>query len=118
MTETLPNDIKRWTAKRRTALVLQIIKGETTVRKAAREHGLKASDVQHWFDSFMSGGENNLRSKPREELEHKEHQIKRLNFTANQPGPDPSVSPCGLQLDHLLHGIDQLLTSPDQLQKS
>ena len=27
MTETLPNDIKRWTAKRRTALVLQIIKG-------------------------------------------------------------------------------------------
>ena len=78
MTETLPNDIKRWTAKRRTALVLQIIRGETTVRKAAREHGLKASDVQHWFDSFMSGGENNLRSKPREELEHKEHQIKRL----------------------------------------
>ena len=78
MTETLPNDIKRWTAKRRTALVLQIIKGETTARKAAREHGLKASDFQHWFDCFMSGGENNLRSKPREELEHKEHQIKRL----------------------------------------
>ncbi len=78
MKETLPCEIKRWTAKRRTALVVQIIKGETTARKAAREYGLKTSDIQHWYDSFMSGGENSLRSRPREELLHKEHQIKRL----------------------------------------
>ena len=92
MTETLPNDIKRWTAKRRTALVLQIVRGETTVREAAREHGLKASDVQHWYDSFMSGGENSLRSRPREELELKEHQL---------PPLQPQVAPLVFDIDIL-----------------
>ena len=37
MTE-LPSEIKRWTAKRRTALVLQLLRGETTVAEAARQH--------------------------------------------------------------------------------
>ncbi|RVU44712.1 hypothetical protein EA187_09215 [Lujinxingia sediminis] len=38
MSEELPEDIKRWTSKRRTALVLQIIRGETTVNVAARQY--------------------------------------------------------------------------------
>ena len=33
--------IQRWTVRRRTALVLSILKGEATVREAARKHGLK-----------------------------------------------------------------------------
>ncbi len=67
MSEQLPQKIKRWTAKRRSALVIQLIKGETSVREAARKHGLKASEVQGWHDVFMSGAENSLRSKPRDE---------------------------------------------------
>lgn len=71
-------EIKRWTAKRRTHLVLSIIRGETTVEKAAREYGLKVQQVQHWYDEFLSGGENSLRSRPREEQERKEREIRKL----------------------------------------
>ena len=34
----LPEEIQRWTAKRRAALVLSILKGETTGVEAARKH--------------------------------------------------------------------------------
>ena len=39
MTE-IPEDVKRWTAKRRSALVLSILRGETSAQEAARAHGL------------------------------------------------------------------------------
>ena len=34
----LPDDLQRWTAKRRAALVLSILKGETSPQEAARRH--------------------------------------------------------------------------------
>lgn len=34
----IPDEVQRWTAKRRVALVLTILKGETTVVEAARKH--------------------------------------------------------------------------------
>ena len=54
MTSELPDQIKRWTAKRRSALVLQILKGETTVREAARQHGLKPSEIEDWKERFIA----------------------------------------------------------------
>lgn len=78
MSEQLPDKIKRWTAKRRSALVIEIIKGKTTVREAARKHGLKASEIQEWHDRFLAGAENSLRSKPRDETAMLEEQNKRL----------------------------------------
>ena len=78
MNEKLPEKIKRWTAKRRAALVIQILKGETTVREAARQHGLKASEVQQWYDRFLDGAENNLRTKPRDEQAMLVQENKRL----------------------------------------
>ena len=35
----VPEDVQRWTAKRRVALVLSIVRGETSVAEAARKHG-------------------------------------------------------------------------------
>lgn len=78
MGEKSEKTIKRWTAKRRTALVLEILRGQTTVQEASRQHGLKVSEIQHWRDEFLSAGENALRSKPREEQARKEEEIKRL----------------------------------------
>lgn len=39
---------ERWTAKRREVLVMSILKGETSVAKAARMHGLMVADVDDW----------------------------------------------------------------------
>ena len=74
----LPEDIKRWTAKRRAALVMQLLRGETTINEAARQYDLTPSDIESWRDEFLTAGENALRSRPWEELERKDEEIKRL----------------------------------------
>jgi transposase-like protein len=71
-------DIKRWTAKRRVALVLSILRGETSAQEAARQHGLTVAEVEDWKERFLSGAENGLRSKPLDEEALKEAEIKRL----------------------------------------
>jgi len=55
---------KRWTAKRRSALVLEILRGDTSVSEAARKHALTVAEIEEWPDRFVSGAENALRSKP------------------------------------------------------
>ncbi|MEZ4333441.1 MAG: helix-turn-helix domain-containing protein [Myxococcota bacterium] len=70
--------IQRWTARRRTVLVLQLIRGETSAQEAARKHGLTVAEVEDWRDKFLAGAENALRSKPRDEEAVKEEEIRRL----------------------------------------
>ena len=40
MSVTMDDSIKRWTAKRKTALVVEIIQGKTTVAEASRAFDL------------------------------------------------------------------------------
>ena len=53
--EQRPEEVQRWTAKRRAALVLSLLKGETTAAEAARRHGLKVAEVKDWRDRFLLG---------------------------------------------------------------
>jgi transposase-like protein len=78
MVPEVPENIERWTAKRRVALVVSILKGETSVAEAARKHGLTVADVEDWRDRFLLGAENALRSRPKEEDALKEEAIKKL----------------------------------------
>ena len=71
-------EVQRWTAKRRTALVLSILRGETSVQEAARKHSLTVSDVQDWKDRFLLGAENARRAHPKDEQALHEEQVKRL----------------------------------------
>ncbi len=56
--------LKRWTAKRRAGLVMEILRGETSVAEAARKHGLTIAELEDWRERFVSGAENALRSRP------------------------------------------------------
>lgn len=77
-TEERQEDVQRWTAKRRTTLILEILKGNTTIAEAARTHGLTVVEVERWKERFLAGAENALRSRPRDEEEQKDELIKRL----------------------------------------
>jgi transposase-like protein len=70
--------IERWTAKRRVALVVSILKGEPSIAEAARQHGLTVAEVENWRETFLLGAENALRSRPKDEEALKEEQIKKL----------------------------------------
>jgi len=70
--------VQRWTAKRRAALVLSIIRGETSAQEAARKHGLTVAEVETWQERFLDGAENSLRSRPRDEEAQREEEVRRL----------------------------------------
>ena len=74
----VPEDLQRWTAKRRVALVTSILKGETSVQEAARKHGLTVAEVEDWKEKFLLGAENALRSRPRDDEEQQQEQLRRL----------------------------------------
>ena len=59
--------IERWTAKRRVALVISLLKGETFV-----------AEVEGWREKFLAGAENALRTRPRDDDTVKDEQIKKL----------------------------------------
>jgi len=54
------------TAKRRVALVLSIVRGETSVAEAARKHGLTIAEIEEWQERFVAAAENALRSRPKD----------------------------------------------------
>jgi len=64
MSITMDEKIKRWTAKRKSALVMEIIQGKTTVAEAARAFDLPPSSIEEWVDDAKRGMENALRAKP------------------------------------------------------
>jgi transposase-like protein len=76
--EQRSDEVQRWTAKRRAALVISIVRGETTAAEAARRHGLTVSEVEQWRDRFMLGAENALRAKPRDDEALREEEVNRL----------------------------------------
>ena len=78
MSTPMEDDIKRWTAKRKAALVLDIIQGKTTVSEASRAYDLNPSEVEQWVDEGKRGMENALRSKPLEIKEQYERQLSDL----------------------------------------
>ena len=48
MDEQSQDSVQRWTSKRRMALVLSILKGETSSQEAARRHALTVSEIEGW----------------------------------------------------------------------
>ncbi len=66
------DDIKRWTARRKAAAVMDIIKGKTTAAELARSHDLTVAEVEQWMEDFVSQGTEALRSHPRDaEAKHR-----------------------------------------------
>ena len=78
MSITMDEEIKRWTAKRKTALVMDIIQGKTTVSEAARAFDLAPSEIEEWVNDAKQAMENALRAKPLDIREQYEKQLKEL----------------------------------------
>ena len=79
----MEDEIKRWTAKRKCALVLDIIQGKTTVSEASLIYDLSPSEVEKWVDDAKRGMENaletgslNIRAADCNQSGHKQSSIK------------------------------------------
>ncbi len=50
MSTLMDEEIKRWTTKRKSALVVEIIQGKTTVAEASRQYDLSPSEIESWIE--------------------------------------------------------------------
>ena len=75
MSVVMEEDIKRWTARRKSALVLEILQGKTTVAKASRQFDLRPSEIEEWVDHARAGMENPWMAKPDDVREQYERQL-------------------------------------------
>ena len=78
MSIEMDEEIKRWTARRKSALVLDIIQGKTTVSESSRQFDLPPSEIESWIDQAKSGMENALKAKSEDIREQYESQLKAL----------------------------------------
>jgi transposase-like protein len=69
---------QRWTTRRKTALVLSIMKGELSIQEASRQTGLTVGEIEEWRERFILGAENALRSRPKDDEALREERIKKL----------------------------------------
>ena len=78
MSAVMEEDIKRWTARRKAALVLEIIQGKTTVAEASRSFDRPPSEIEEWEEEGKRVIENALRTEPLEIRREYERQLKEL----------------------------------------
>ena len=69
------NPIKRWTAKRKAAVVMDIFKGKTTAAEAARQYDLTVSEVEGWIDDAQRCMENGFMARPKDIREQYESEL-------------------------------------------
>jgi transposase-like protein len=74
----MEEEIKRWTAKRKSALVVEIIQGKTTISEASRTYDLPPSEIEGWVEDGKKGMENALRASPQDIRNQYERQLKEL----------------------------------------
>ena len=77
MSDTV-EDIKRWRAKRKSALVIEIIQGKTTVAEVSRAYDLAPSEVESWVDDAKKGMENALKANPLDVRQQYEKPLREL----------------------------------------
>jgi transposase-like protein len=74
MSMVMEEEIKRWTAKRKSALVVEIIQGKTTVAEASRAYDLSPSEIEAWIEEGKKGMANPLDIREQYEKQLKELQ--------------------------------------------
>jgi transposase-like protein len=101
MEQHADDQVQRWTAKRRSALVLSILRGDLSVQEAARQHGLTVAEIEDWRDRFLSGAENALRSRPKDEEALKDEQIKKLKQKVGELVMDVDILKAAIEVKGL-----------------
>ncbi|MEQ8838561.1 MAG: hypothetical protein RID07_17285 [Lacipirellulaceae bacterium] len=74
----MDEEIKQWTARRRSALVMENIQGTTTGAEASRQYDLRPSEVEDWLDDAKRGMGSALKARPEDIREQYDRQLNEL----------------------------------------
>ena len=92
MSQTMYDSIKWWSAKRKTALVIEIMQGKTTAAGASRSFELSPSEIEGFIEDAMRGMQYTLRANPLDIREQYEKQLKHLLEAYGEAVPGFRVS--------------------------
>ena len=67
----------RWSAKRKTAAVLRLLRGED-LETLSRELGVTAATLSGWRQQFLAGGEAHLKARETEVADEQTQRLKSL----------------------------------------
>ena len=85
MSGPLEDGIKKWTAKRKSTLVIEIMQGKTTVTEASRLYDLAPSEIENCVDDGRKDIENALKANPldfRQQYEKQLHDLQEAHGEA------------------------------------
>ena len=77
-------EIKRFTARRKAELVIEIFQGKVTVSELARKYDLTPAEIEEWMEEARRGMENRLRARPRDIAAQYEEQIKEMKVVIGE----------------------------------
>ncbi|ADV46040.1 transposase [Nitratifractor salsuginis] len=72
------NEIKRFTAKKKAQIVMDIFQGKTSIAEVSRKYDLTPATVEEWMDEARRGMENQLRARPKDIAAQYEEEIKEM----------------------------------------
>jgi transposase-like protein len=59
----LEEEFEAWPARRKSALVLEVIQGKTTIAEASRHFDLTPAEIESWLEDGESGMENAIEAR-------------------------------------------------------
>ena len=71
-------EIKRFTAKKKADLVMEIFQGKSTISELARKYDLTPATIEEWMEEARRGMENQLRARPKDIAAQYEEKIKEM----------------------------------------
>ena len=71
-------EIRRFTAKKKAKIVMDIFQGKVTVAEVSRRYDLTPAEIEEWMEEARKGMENQLRSRPKDIAALYEEKIKEM----------------------------------------
>jgi transposase-like protein len=117
-----PEKFERWTAQRKAAIILDVLKGSISVPEASRKYGFTQAEFRRWADDYHRGGIDALKvNRKGLEAEHRT-EVKRLQAKIGQLVMENEIRKEALELIPLdereQQQIGSLLAQIDQRQSS
>jgi transposase-like protein len=108
-----PEKFERWTAQRKVAIILEVLKGQISVPEASRRYGFTQGEYRKWADEFMRGGMDALKvNRKGLDAEHRA-EVRRLQAKIGQLVMDNEIAKEALRIipldENERRSIDSLL---------
>ncbi|ADV47284.1 transposase [Nitratifractor salsuginis] len=72
------NEIKRFTARKKASIVMDIFQGKTSIAEVSRKYDLTPATIEEWMEEARLGMENQLRARPKDIAAQYEEKIKEM----------------------------------------